>query len=65
MYRDPIVEEVRKHREANAAKFGYNIRAIVEDARRREKTSGHRVVNLQEPDQRRARRAAGARKAKG
>lgn len=46
MYRDPIVEEVRKHRETRAAKFGFNIRAIVEDARRRQATSGHPVVDL-------------------
>jgi hypothetical protein len=53
MIDDPIVEEVRKHRQENAAKFGYDVRAIAEDARTREKTSGHRIVNLQELDQRR------------
>jgi|GEM_PF-2231542 len=52
MYRDAIVEEVRKHREARAAKFGFDIQAIVEDARRRQATSGHRIVNLQEADKR-------------
>ena len=46
MYQDEIVEEVRRHREARAAKFNFNIRAIVEDARRRQKTSGHPVVDL-------------------
>jgi hypothetical protein len=46
MHRDPIVEEVRKHREARAAKFGFDIRAIVEDAMKRQDTSGHRVVDL-------------------
>ncbi len=46
MYRDEIVEEVRKHREARAAKFNFDIRAIVEDARRRQGTSGHPVVDL-------------------
>jgi hypothetical protein len=44
--RDPIVEEVRKHREARAAKLGFNIRAIVQDARKRQATSGHRVTDL-------------------
>lgn len=48
MIDDPIVEEVRKYREENAARFGYNVRAIAEDARRREKTNGHPIVNLQE-----------------
>lgn len=47
MHRDPIVEEVRRHREARAAKFGYDVRAMLEDARKRQATSGHRVVNLE------------------
>jgi hypothetical protein len=46
MWKDPIVEEVRKHREARAAKFGFDIRAIVEDAMKRQDTSGHPVVDL-------------------
>lgn len=46
MYRDPIVEEVRKYREANAAKFGFDVRKIVEDAVRRQANSGHRVVDF-------------------
>ena len=33
MYRDTIVEEVRRHREARAAKFGFDVRKIGEDAR--------------------------------
>jgi hypothetical protein len=44
--RDSIVEEVRKHREARAAKFGFNIRAMVEDARKRQAKSGHLIVDL-------------------
>ena len=44
MGKDPVVEEVRKHRQEHAAKFGFEIRAIGEDARKREKASGHRVV---------------------
>lgn len=50
--RDLIVEEVRKHRQEHAAKFNYDVRAIMEDARKREKTSSHRIVNLQELDRR-------------
>ena len=46
MWKDPIVEEVRKHREARAAKFGFDIRAIVEDVIKRQAASGHRVVDL-------------------
>lgn len=48
MYEDPIVEEVRKHREARAAKFNFDIRAIVEDARKRQGASGHCIVTLAE-----------------
>ena len=46
MHRDPIVEEVRKYREENAAKFGFDVRKIAEDALKRQATSGHRVVDL-------------------
>ncbi len=46
MRRDPIVEEVRKYREQNAAKFGFDVRKIAEDALKRQATSGHRVVDL-------------------
>ena len=46
MWKDPIVQEVRKIREANAEKFNYNIKNIVEDARKRQKASIHRVVSF-------------------
>ncbi len=46
MKRDSIVEEVRKYREENAAKFGFDVRKIAEDARTREGQDGHRVVDL-------------------
>ena len=45
MITDSIVEEIRKYRQENAAKFKYNVRAIAEDARRRERVSGHKVVS--------------------
>lgn len=44
MRKDTIVEEVRKHRTDNAAKFDFDIRAIAKDARSREKKSGHRIA---------------------
>jgi len=44
-WEDPIVAEVRKIREKLAAKFNYDIRAICEDARKREKKSGHPIVS--------------------
>ena len=45
MCRDPIVEEVRRIREELAARFGYNVRAIAEDARKRERESGRKVIS--------------------
>jgi hypothetical protein len=42
---DPIVAEVRKHRQKRAAKFKYDIRAMIEDARNREKKSGHPILS--------------------
>ena len=46
MIRDEIVEQVRKAREQNAAKFNYDLKAIVADARKRQKDSGHPVVSF-------------------
>ncbi len=43
---DPIVEEVRKHREEIAARFGHDLKKIVAYIRRREKESGHNIVDL-------------------
>jgi len=59
MYRDPIVEEVRKNRQARAEKFGYDVRAIMEDARKREHASGHPIVNLQDQAKKRIPHARG------
>jgi hypothetical protein len=44
MIDDPIIEEVRRHRLARAAKFNFDIDAIAADARKREAKSGHKVV---------------------
>ena len=46
MIEDEIVLEVRKVKEALAAKFNYDVRAILLDARKREKQSGHKVVSF-------------------
>lgn len=45
-WRDPIVEEVRRIRNELDARFNYNVRAIVEDAMKREKTGGRKVVSF-------------------
>ena len=44
MKADPIVEAVRKVREAHAAKFGYDLAAICGDLRGREKNANHPLV---------------------
>jgi hypothetical protein len=43
---DPIVDEIRKIRERHAAQFGFNIRAIAEDARQRDAAGDRKVVRL-------------------
>ena len=44
MWEDPIVEEVRKAREAHAAKFNYDLQAIYRDLKAQEKHSGRTFV---------------------
>ena len=47
VWEDPIVAEVRRHRDAYAKSFNYDIHAICEDIRRMEKLSGHTFVTLE------------------
>ncbi len=44
--KDPIVEEVRKHRMEHTAKFHGDLDAIYEDLRRIQATCGRKVVRL-------------------
>ena len=37
MPKDPIIDEIRKNRREIAEKFGYDLRAIIADARKRQK----------------------------
>ena len=46
MIKDEIVEQVRQVREQQAAKFNFDLKAILADARKRQKDSGHRVVSF-------------------
>jgi hypothetical protein len=46
MWKDPIVEEVRKIREEHAKKFDYDIHAICEDIRKQERRSRRKLVKL-------------------
>ncbi len=41
---DPIVEEVRQIRDAHAARFHYDLDAIFQDIKEREKKCGHKFV---------------------
>ena len=42
---DPIVAEVRHARDAYAARFNYDLRAIFRDLKEREKRSGRKLVS--------------------
>ena len=43
---DPIVDEVRRIRDAHAAKFNYDPDAIFRDIKEREKRSGRKYVSF-------------------
>lgn len=42
---DPIVEEVRRIRDAYAARFNYNVREMVRDLQEKQKRSGRKYVS--------------------
>ncbi len=46
MWEDPIVAEIRQIREESAAKFNYDLKAIVQDIQRQERESGREYVTL-------------------
>lgn len=43
---DPIVDEVRRVRDAHAARFNYDLDAIFRDIKEQEKKSGRRFVSF-------------------
>ena len=45
-WHDPIVAEVRRIREQQAAELDYDLKAIFERARRRQKQSKHKTVSF-------------------
>ena len=47
MSQDEIINEVRAVREAYAKRFGFDVRAIYDDAKERENTTSRRVVSLE------------------
>lgn len=46
MWNDPIVEEVRKVREAHARKFNFDLQAIVADLKKQQKATRKEFVTL-------------------
>ncbi len=47
---DPIVEEVRRVRDAHAAQFNYDLDAIYQDIKEQEKKSGRKFVSFTSPE---------------
>lgn len=46
MWRDSIVEEIRRNRQVYAARFQHDIKAICRAAREQQEKSGHEIVSL-------------------
>jgi uncharacterized protein (UPF0335 family) len=46
MPRDPIVDEVRRVREEEAGKHGFDVKAILAASKRRQRRSRHKVVSF-------------------
>jgi hypothetical protein len=46
MLKDEVVEEVRKARQEQAAKWKFDLKALLADARKRQAQSGHKVVSF-------------------
>ena len=46
---DPIVAQVRSAREAYASRFNYDLRAMFEELKKREASSGRQCVNPSQP----------------
>ena len=44
-WKNPVVEEIRKARDAHAAKFGHDLDAIVKDIQEQERKSGREFVS--------------------
>ena len=46
MWRDEIVEEVRKARDEYAVRFNYDLHAIAQDAREKQEQGGKTIIRL-------------------
>lgn len=47
MWQDPIVEEIRRIREEHEKRLNYDLHAICEDFRKKQSSSGHKIVSRQ------------------
>lgn len=50
IWSDPIVDEVRRARDAYAARFSYDLWAIFRDLKEQEKRSGNKLVSYAKDD---------------
>jgi uncharacterized protein (UPF0335 family) len=50
MSKDPIVDEVRRVRESEAAKHGFDVKAILAASKKRQRRSTHKVVSSLQKD---------------
>ena len=59
MWKDPIVEEVRRIRQEHAKQFNYDLRAIVDDLRKQQEQTGRQYVRFEprRPSETKTRRA--------
>jgi hypothetical protein len=46
MAKDPIIEEIRNNRDQLAKRFDYDLRAVVADARKRQRGRGKKIVSF-------------------
>ena len=46
MLQDPIVEEVRRHRDEYAKQFNYDLQAIYQDLKQKQEKSGRKIVSF-------------------
>jgi len=46
MLRDPIVDEVRRARQTEAAKHWFDVKAILDAAKKRQRRTKHKVVSF-------------------
>jgi hypothetical protein len=51
---DPIVEEIRRVRENEATKHGFDVKAILAAAKKRERRTKHKVVSFARNNAKRA-----------